>query len=259
MAKKWYPVIDILSCAECGTCVNFCPHGVYDKKRSPIPVVTNPDACIDHCHGCGNQCPHGAISYVGDDTGWTPPHGERVQQAEPCCCGHSEHSEKSVKIEYLYLDLTTCNRCIGTDQALDEVVEQLRPVLELAGFSVEYRKTEITTPELAIQYRFLSSPTILVNGKDICPTVTESACGCCSEISGTDVNCRVFEYEGKSYEVAPKEMLAKEILKAVFSESNACFCGGYELPDNLKSFFDGKEQKTKSDSCRCDSMKSGCC
>ena len=32
MAKKWYPVIDILTCVECGTCVEFCPHGVYDMK-----------------------------------------------------------------------------------------------------------------------------------------------------------------------------------------------------------------------------------
>lgn len=62
MAKKWYPVIDILSCVECGTCVNFCPHGVYDKKKSPVPVVVNSEGCIDHCHGCGNKCPQGAIS-----------------------------------------------------------------------------------------------------------------------------------------------------------------------------------------------------
>ena len=51
-AKNWYPVIDILTCMECGTCVNFCPHGVYDKQKSPVPVVVNPDGCIDHCHGC---------------------------------------------------------------------------------------------------------------------------------------------------------------------------------------------------------------
>lgn len=39
MAKNWYPVIDILTCAECGTCVRFCPHGVYDKEKAPVPVV----------------------------------------------------------------------------------------------------------------------------------------------------------------------------------------------------------------------------
>ena len=26
MAQNWYPVIDYVTCAECGTCVNFCPH-----------------------------------------------------------------------------------------------------------------------------------------------------------------------------------------------------------------------------------------
>jgi hypothetical protein len=28
----------------------------------------------------------GAITYVGDDTGWTPPHGKPAQQEAPCCC-----------------------------------------------------------------------------------------------------------------------------------------------------------------------------
>lgn len=28
MAKMWYPVIDILECSECGTCVGKCPHGM---------------------------------------------------------------------------------------------------------------------------------------------------------------------------------------------------------------------------------------
>ena len=53
MAKKWYPVIDILTCQECGSCVAKCTHGVYDKSKAPVPVVVNPEGCIDHCHGCG--------------------------------------------------------------------------------------------------------------------------------------------------------------------------------------------------------------
>ncbi len=87
MAKKWYPVVDVLSCIECGTCVNNCPHHVYDKEKSPSPVVTNPDACIDHCHNCGNHCPVGAITYVGDDTGWIPPALQGKQQNQPQACG----------------------------------------------------------------------------------------------------------------------------------------------------------------------------
>ena len=125
--------------------------------------------------------------------------------------------QKSVKIEYLYLDLNTCDRCCGTDVVLDEVVSLLRPVLETAGYQLDYEKVEMTTVKDAVRYEFLSSPTIRVNGKDICTSVKENACGCCSDISGTDVTCRVFTYEGADYEVAPKAMLVEEILRRVFS------------------------------------------
>lgn len=87
MAKDWYPVVDYVTCIECGTCVSKCPHGVFDKAKAPSPVVLNPAKCIDHCHGCGNKCPVGAITYVGDDTGWTPPNGENIEEGDGCCCG----------------------------------------------------------------------------------------------------------------------------------------------------------------------------
>ncbi|KEJ93513.1 DUF2703 domain-containing protein [Synergistes jonesii] len=160
---------------------------------------------------------------------------------------------KEVVIDYLYLDLQTCDRCIGTDKVLEGVIAEITPTLELAGLSVTYRKTEIKTAHMAEQFRFLSSPTIRVNGVDICRTVNESSCACCGEISGTDVDCRVFEYEGQSYEVPPKAMLAEAIMRCVFSpEEKISDC--YSLPKNLKTFFDGKRNK-KSDCC----CKSSCC
>ena len=73
MAETRYPVIDYLTCTECGTCVVMCPHGVYDTEKTPSPVVKNIESCIDHCHSCGNRCPVGAITYIGDGTGWRPP------------------------------------------------------------------------------------------------------------------------------------------------------------------------------------------
>ena len=94
MAQKWYPVIDYTSCIECGTCSSYCPHGVYDIEKSPSAVVIHPGNCVDHCHGCGDNCPVGAITYVGDDTGWTPPvltKGGPVDTSPDggcCCCGH---------------------------------------------------------------------------------------------------------------------------------------------------------------------------
>lgn len=164
---------------------------------------------------------------------------------------------KQLLIEYLYLDLSTCDRCIGTDTVLDEVVEALTPTLKLAGYSVDYKKVEMTTAELATQYRFVSSPTIRVNGQDICGSVAESSCGCCSDISGTDVDCRVFEYEGRSYEVPPKAMLTEAVLRVAFSaQTESCGdtgnTGDFVLIDNLKRFYDGKKSLSSGCSCGCD-------
>lgn len=57
----WYPAIDEVKCTACGTCVDFCQHGVYvieDKAR-----VANPLGCIVGCTGCVSKCPEGAISF----------------------------------------------------------------------------------------------------------------------------------------------------------------------------------------------------
>jgi len=66
MSKTWYPVIDYAKCVECGTCINKCRHGVYNKAKAPTPVVVFPEGCIQGCRGCGKLCPNGAIQYIGD-------------------------------------------------------------------------------------------------------------------------------------------------------------------------------------------------
>jgi hypothetical protein len=162
---------------------------------------------------------------------------------------------KPVLVEYLYLDLQVCDRCIGTEQVLDEVLTALTPMLRLAGYALEYRKTKMESAELAQQYRFESSPTVRVNGQDICFKVAENACDCCSDISGSIVDCRIFEYEGQSYEVPPQEMLAEAILKAVFGSQDLPCCpeDDYKLPKNLEVFYQGKNNKS---GCDC---SSSCC
>ena len=167
-----------------------------------------------------------------------------MKEMNNCCCHCSERKEqKVIKIDYLYLDLKTCDRCVGTDVVLEEVINELTPAFALAGYSILYNKLEMKSEKEAIKNRFMSSPTIRVNGSDICDEVKESDCGCCGEISGTQVDCRVFEYEGQSYEVPPKAMLAESILKkAMNNQENHC-CEHFELPKNLKNFFEGKKQK----------------
>jgi NAD-dependent dihydropyrimidine dehydrogenase PreA subunit len=255
MAKTWYPVIDYQICNECGTCVAHCKHGVYDASKAPTPVVVSPVSCVDRCHGCGNRCPSGAIMYVGDDSGWFSPNGAIMQDVTECGNEDDYTKPKTVQVEYLYLDLNTCERCIGTDQELREVLLTLSPALALAGYAIEYRKVEMTTRELAMQHRFLTSPTIRVNGCDICATVAENDCGCCGEISGTQVDCRVFEYDGETFEVPPKAMLAESILSVVFgNQTEIQPQGGYTMPENLRSFYEGKRSKAE-----CGCSGGNCC
>lgn len=153
-------------------------------------------------------------------------------------------SNCKITIEYLYLDLEVCDRCIGTDEVLDEVIKVLTPALRLAGYKeVVQQKIAMATPEIATQYRFISSPTIRVNGKDICLSVEENNCRCCSDIAGTNIECRIFRYKDTSYEIPPKEMLANAILQTLFSHTDDERVNDYTMPKNLKVFYQNKNIK----------------
>ena len=163
---------------------------------------------------------------------------------------------EKLRIQYLYLDLCTCDRCIGTDAVLEKVLEKLKPALETAGYEIDYQKREMSTAQIAKLFGFLSSPTIRVNGRDIFGEIKENDCGCCGEIAGTQVNCRVFEWKGRLYEVPTEEMLANAILKAVFAPEPERETIEYVMPENLRRFYEGKGQKLTS--CCCGG-KSNCC
>lgn len=165
------------------------------------------------------------------------------------CCG-AEAADKDIRIDFLYLDLNSCERCGGTSVALDEAIAEVSPVLTTLGYTLSLNRLEIASPELAEQHRFESSPTIRVNGKDICADVRENACADCGDLCGGDVECRVFEYEGKEYDAPPKAMIMDAVLKTMY-QTQTCDCAPYTMPDNLKTFFDGKAAPC------CDS--GGCC
>ena len=101
--------------------------------------------------------------------------------------------------------------------------------------------------ELAYEYKFLSSPTIRINGKDIEIEVKESSCKECGDLCGDEVDCRVFTYDGKEYSQPPKEFIINAILREVYSdktnEGMTEEAVPYEVPDNLKNFFDSFESK----------------
>ena len=80
MSKKWYPVIDYDKCTGCLACYDMCKHDVFMLAEDK-PVVSQPDGCVQGCHGCGNICPACAIEYVGDE--------KKKPVKSDCGCGGS--------------------------------------------------------------------------------------------------------------------------------------------------------------------------
>jgi hypothetical protein len=169
------------------------------------------------------------------------------------CCEGMEQNQKEGKrtiiIDFLYLDLDVCTRCQGTDDSLEDAISDVAKVLKLTGLEVTLNKVHIDSMEKAIQNKFISSPTIRVNGKDIQLEVKETHCESCGDLCGDEVDCRVWLYEGKEYTVPPKAMIIDAILREVYSNEKTSEDTSvnneetFELPENLKKFFEAIQKK----------------
>lgn len=147
---------------------------------------------------------------------------------------------KKLTIDFLFLDLSICERCIATGETLDEAVEKLTPVFETLNYDVTINKVNIDTNELAVQYQFISSPTIRVNGIDICGELVEDECENCGDLAGCSIDCRVFVYEGEEYTQPPTAAIVDGILKVLYGNMEKAETA-YTLPENLKKYFIGRE------------------
>jgi len=169
---------------------------------------------------------------------------------EDFCCNGSDcctpaPEKKKLIIDFLYLDLSVCERCRGTDSNLDDVISDVSSVLTSAGYNAVVNKVNITSAALAEKYAFMSSPTIRINGKDIEADVTESNCTDCGDLCGDSVDCRIFRYEGADYDSPPKAMIINAILREVYGSKPepAKTERSYVLPENLRLFFESQSQK----------------
>lgn len=156
-----------------------------------------------------------------------------------CCCSEATpDKKKQVVIDFLYLDLSACTRCQGTDKNLDGALEEVARVLDATGAEVVLNKINVATPELAEKHQFLSSPTIRVNGRDIQLEITENNCESCGDLCGTEVDCRTWSYQGVNYDVPPKAMIIDAILREVYGASTiAPTPKEYIMPENLRRFY----------------------
>jgi hypothetical protein len=168
-----------------------------------------------------------------------------------------------IEVDFLYLDLTTCSRCRGSDASLRAAVEIVRPALDAVGASIKIRKTLVETEEQVRALRFVSSPTIRVNGRDIAGELIESSCSECGELCGCDggVDCRVWDYRGEQHTEAPIGMIVEAILAelgrtgAALSEETTFAT----VPENLKHFFAGTGAARNTSSCCSADEQATCC
>lgn len=200
---------------------------------------------------------------------------DEVSEEEPCCCSgvDSESSysseddpyqgcKKNIIVDFLFLDLSCCDRCQGADERVALAVERCRPVLAACGYNLVLNQIYVDTPQLAERYRFESSPTVRVNGVDICPSIEENDCACCSDISGTDVKCRVFPFNGTYYEVPPTDMLVRGIMEVTMGgKLPPAEQEPYVMPENLREFYAGVKRKAKAagKSSGASASKGSCC
>jgi hypothetical protein len=149
----------------------------------------------------------------------------------------------------LAIDLATCSRCTGSLANLEQAIATLQPVLASIGTAVEFHKILVESEAQAQQLRLMSSPTSRVNGQDVSLETTESRCGDCSDISGSQggTACRTWSYQGESYTEAPVGMIVDAILRALYQAetptsvvSTPDSAAPTAVPHNLKEFFQAK-------------------
>ena len=182
---------------------------------------------------------------------------------------------RKIDIDFLFLDLKTCTRCVGTDENLAQALTAVAQVLRMTGVELTVNKILIDSPAKARTHRFVTSPTIRVNGRDIALETKESKCDSCTDLCGCaeGTNCRVWLYRGEEYTEAPVAMIVEAILQEVFGAPQAVAPAAFAyeaVPENLERFFDGVPEHTaptvsvccspaKQQTCCEPSEKASCC
>lgn len=148
-------------------------------------------------------------------------------------------------IEFMYLDLTTCTRCLGAGRNLETALDEVRGVLTERGIEVTVEAILVTSAEQARRLRFLSSPTIRIDGEDVALELRESPCGseACTDGCGDGIDCRVWVHRGREHTEPPVEMIVEAVLRHVdgVRRPHAVPPAPYALPENLARFFAGRE------------------
>lgn len=159
---------------------------------------------------------------------------------------------EEIKVEFFYLDNETCSWCGDTEKALDEAVAEAEALLARRGVKIRLEKVHLTSAEQAAAHGVVISPTVRIDGYDLQGEIEEKYCPACSELSGEEVNCRVWRYKGKEYTAPPREMIVEALLRAAEEENGKKKGGGIFSPalaSAISKFFQGRERRQSASSC----------
>ena len=118
-------------------------------------------------------------------------------------------------IQLLYI--LDCPWCLKTKKVIRQALREL-------SVEAEIEEILINSEKKAKEYKFIGSPTIRIDGKDIQEKVDKGQCLSCEELAELwkdttqfvkqecKCGCRLYFYKGKQYPYPPKEMI-KEAVK----------------------------------------------
>ena len=167
-------------------------------------------------------------------------------EQNPQAASEAGAGRKRVELEFLYLDLDVCSPCRSTESNIEEALSRVSGVLESAGAEVAFKKIHVQSFEQAVELGFLTSPTVRVGGRDLQLDFKENHCATCSEVSGTQTDCRVWLYRGGEYSAPPAAMIVEAVLREVYGGAPA---GPAKVVrpetalENLARFFESKRRK----------------
>lgn len=156
-----------------------------------------------------------------------------------------------VAIDFLFLDTSACGRCSKTGANIDLALAAVADALRATATRVELRRIHVQSAEQARELRFVSSPTIRVNGRDIATQALESECGADECGCGPGASCRVWRYAGREYTEAPVGLIVDAVLAELYAGTPRADSplAAYELPDNLRRVFAAKDAGAPAGGC----------
>lgn len=123
---------------------------------------------------------------------------------------------RTLRLDFLYLDRSLCERCVATGEALDAALAAAAPALAALGVAVERRDLHVASAADAAAHDLRLSPTIRLDGRDLQPEAPRDRCASCGTLCGCadGLDCRLWRWRGELHEAPPVALLVDALLRA---------------------------------------------